>query len=156
MLLYRQKLNVRVAEILDVRHQSRGELAIGQQRVLRTTEPASQVNFVNRKGLCEIFFGGALLLPFGIAPLIAINVEDDRRRFGRDFGCETVRVGFLLLISLETRSYVVFVMRAFSGAGNEDLPDAAGAEPHGMAADVPFVKVACNADHLRVGRPDAE
>src|SRR5579883_618424 len=39
---------------------------------------------------------------------------------------------------------------------DEDLPDAAGAQPHGIAPPVPIVEIADDADALRIGRPDRE
>ena len=51
---------------------------------------------------------------------------------------------------------LVFVFVAGAGAGHEDFPVAVAAHAHGMAAAVPAIEVADDADAPRVRRPDHE
>src|SRR5579872_6881102 len=91
-----------------------------------------------------------------IAPLVAIQIENDGSGFWSDLRGEAVRIGLLLLIAMKTRPHEILVVRAVADAGNENFPDAAGAQPHRMAAAVPVVEVADDADHFGVRRPHRE
>src|SRR6185437_10747627 len=51
---------------------------------------------------------------------------------------------------------LVFVFVARLGAGDEDLPPAVAAHAHGMAAAIPQIEVADDADAARIRRPDDE
>src|SRR5216683_505523 len=114
------------------------------------------MDFVDGKRLLQMFFLGATLLPFGVVPLIAADIENDGGGFGRYFRREAVGVGLLLLIALDARPHLVLVMRAGARARNEDFPDPACAQAHGMAAAVPIVEIARDGDNFGVGRPDGE
>ena len=85
-----------------------------------------------------------------------LDIPDDRGGFGRDLALEGVGIGLELLIGGEARAHVVLVGGAIAQFGDEDLPDAAIAPAHGMAAGVPLVELAGHRDAFGVGRPDGE
>ena len=91
-----------------------------------------------------------------VGPLELAVVPDDRGVLGRGFEEEAVRVGLEDDVSVSAAD-LVFVKRALADAGNENLPDARGAEgAHLVEAPVPAVEAADDADALGVGGPHGE
>ena len=56
----------------------------------------------------------------------------------------------------EARPDVVLVSRAFAQLGNKNLPDSAGAPPHGVPARVPVIEIADHRNRLGIRRPDGK
>ena len=94
--------------------------------------------------------------PGRVLPLVPVDVPDHRGGFRRRLAVEGVGVGLELLVAGEARAHVVLVGRSLAQAGDENLPDAAIAAAHGMAADVPVVELAGDGDAFGVGRPHGE
>src|SRR5208337_5541689 len=81
---------------------------------------------------------------------------DDRGLCGGVFGGKGVRIALQAVDAEDLGADEVLVERAGADVGQEDLPDAAVAQAHGVAADVPIVEVAGDADHFGVGGPYGE
>ena len=150
---------MRVAHLLHVGDQPRGELAIGQPApaLFGNARPRPEVHFIDRHRPLE---PGAARPPrrhpLRIVPFV-VAAGDDRRRQRRQFETEPVRIGLEQQLAVQRRSDLELVVLPRRHAGNEDLPDARRPEaPHRMHAAVPPVEVADDADALRVRRPDAE
>ena len=94
--------------------------------------------------------------PRRVLPFVSRVVPHARRRFRRQFAIERVGVGLQLLVSREARPHVVLVRSALGEPGHEELPDAAVAPPHGVAARVPIVELAGQRDGLGIRRPHRE
>src|SRR6185436_17468292 len=93
--------------------------------------------------------------PLAVFPLIGRR-GDDRRGQRRNLEAQPERIDLdqdMAFAGAKLELVVVPLARR----RNEDLPYAARAQgPHGMAASVPVVEVADDADALGVGRPDSE
>ena len=151
-----QQLDVRVAHPLHVFDQVDGQFAIAQELPLRPAHPGFQVHFVDRDRRLQPVGAAARFHPVGVVPLVFVDIPDHRGRFRRHLAVEGVRIGLELLVGGEARAHVVLVRGALAQPGDEDLPDAAIAPAHGMAAGVPLVELAGHRDALGVGRPDGE
>ena len=114
------------------------------------------MNFVNAHRRTQRITFAALLEPCVVVPLEFFCFPDNRRLLGRDFEEKSKRVGVQLDVSVRVAN-LEFVMRSLPDAGNENFPYAGCAQqPHRMKAPVPVVKIADNADALRVRRPHGE
>ena len=150
------KLDVGVVEALDVFDEGVGELAVGKGVAVSVLHPAFEVDFVDAHGGFEPlgFFAG--VEPGFVVPLVAGPLMDDAGGKGRDFGAEGVGVALELFGVVKAAFDEVFVDVAGLDAGDEEFPDAAIAEAHGMAAGVPIVEDACDGDGEGGGGPDGE
>ena len=154
---HRQQLDVREAHVLGVGAQLVGQLEVGQRAVAleRVQPPGAEVDLVDRHRAVERAGLAPLLEPRLVVPDV-LRVMHDRRRLGRDLGLERDRVGLQADLAVG-REDLVLVVRAVADAGQEQLPDAAGAErAHRVDAPVPVVEVADHRDRPRGRRPDRE
>ncbi len=114
------------------------------------------MHFVERHGLVEGLRLRAVGEPGFVVPVVAIEIGDFRGGARRELGGETVRIGFVDLFAVGLLD-AELVERAFAEAGDEQFPDAAGdVFAERMAAGIPVVEIADDADALRVGGPDGE
>ena len=150
------ELDVGVVEALDVFNEGVGELAVSERVAFGVLHPAFQVDFVDAHGGFKPlgFFAG--FEPFSILPLVPGPLMDDAGGLGRDFGAEGVGVALELFGVVVTALDAVLVDVAGLDAGDEEFPDAAIAETHGMAAGVPVVEYAGDSDGERGWGPDGE
>ncbi len=151
-----QQLDVGVAHPHHVFDQLHRHLAVSQRLALRIAHPRFGVNFVDGNRRFQPVGFRPLLQPRGIVPVVVIDVPDHRRRFRRHFALECIGVSFELLMAGEARSHVVLVRGPLAQAWNKQLPEAAVAAPHGVAANVPIVELAGHGHVFRVRRPHRE
>ena len=101
-------------------------------------------------------FVAARFHPFAVAPLIAVEIVNQRRRFLAPLIEKSERIA-LQQKRAGVRADLEFVVRAFRHARQEKFPDAAAEQPaHRIDAAIPAIEIADNADALRVRRPDRE
>ncbi len=156
---HRQQLDVRVAQVLDVRAQLVGELEVGERAVAleRVEPPGPQVDLVDRDRVAQRLVLLALAQPLGVllAPDV-MRLEHHRGGLRRDLGGLGVRIGLeqdLVILGED----LVLVAGAGAHPGQEQLPDAGRAErAHGVQAAVPGVEVADHADRAGSRRPHGE
>jgi hypothetical protein len=158
MLGQGQDLDVGEAEVLHVRQQRVGQLAVAQPAValLRHPPPRAEVHLVHADGLLEPVRLPALVHPRLVVPLVLVVVPHHRRGARAQLGCERIGVRLLgqevvLPLDLELVEVALLHRR------HEQLPQP-GAAPvlHRMVPPVPPVEVADHADPYRVGRPHRE
>ena len=82
-------------------------------------------------------------------------VDHDRRGEGTHLAAEADRIGLQQQLARACDD-LVFVFVAGRGAGHEDFPVAVAAHAHGVAAAVPEIEIADDADAPRVRCPDHE
>ncbi len=150
MLGDRHQLDVREAEVGDVRGELVGQFAVRQPR-----PPGGQVDLVHRHRRLVRGRVGAAGQPLLVPPRVVRGVDDGRggrrdlRGTGQRIGAEGARAvgaGDLELVQL-----------ARADAGQEQLPHTGGTErPHGVAGAVPEVEAAGHPDPARVRRPHRE
>jgi len=152
------QLDVRVAHLLGVRHQRLGQLAVGQPlQPVRLAPPRAEMHLVDAQRRAQRVARGAGFHPGRIAPLVAVQVYDQRGGARAHLLGEAVGIGLLRLVASGARAQVVLVGRPFVQAGDEEFPDASvGVQAHGVNARVPAVEVADDADAVGVGRPHRE
>src|SRR6185503_14743068 len=80
MFLERQKLHVGEAQFRDVVGKRLGHLTISERTILvfHLAAPRTEVNFVNREWLAEVFASGASLHPLCITKLVPRRVDNRR------------------------------------------------------------------------------
>ena len=159
VLADRQQLDVRVAHLLAVLDELRGQLAVAQPaaRVARIAPPTAEVHFVDRHRRVE-------------RVVLAAAWRSTRRRstgsVSRSVTMLAVRGGtsaakpYGIALLDDVPAAVLdreLVVRALADAGDEQFPHAAGdVLAHRVAAAIPDVEVADDADALGVRRPDGE
>src|SRR5690606_26277340 len=150
-------LDVREAEILDVRAELLGELAVAEEPAVRGPPPGPEVHLVDRHRRMEPVAPRALGEPAGVAPLVPRRAGDDGgggrtvlEPLPERIGLDPQRAGLAV-------ADLVLIERARVEPRHEELPDA-GPAAHGerVAAAVPAVELADHADPLGVRRPDGE
>ncbi len=117
------------------------------------SQPRTQVHLIDRHGGLEQFRIPTLIHPLLVFPLVAIDIGDDRSRFRRRFHAKTIRIGLHLAIPTEARFDRVLVGRADLHARNEDFPNTACSQAHGIASGIPIVEIADDTHHDGVWRP---
>ncbi len=157
MAHHRHELDVREAEIGDVRRELIGELGVGQRAVVleRVQPPRAEVDLVDRHRAPQrraVLARGHVL---AVGPLVR-RAGHDRGRLRRDLGLERERVGLLLELAVLLAD-LELVVRAVHHAGDEELPDPRVAErAHRVQQALPVVEVAGDGDRARGRRPDGE
>ena len=133
-----------------------GQFAVAPRFRRRFFPPRADVDFINAHRRAQRVALAAFFQPGIVGPLEFFGVPDDGGLFGRDLEEKPERVGVQLDVAVRVAD-LEFVMRACADAGNENFPDAGGAEqPHGMEPPVPIVEIADDADALGVRRPDGK
>jgi hypothetical protein len=153
----RQQLDVREAEVADVGRQLVGELEIRQRAVVleRVAPPRAEVHLVDRHRPGQRRAAGTLGEVGRVVPLVR-RLVDDRRRLRRLLGLEGERVGLHEQLA-GLGADLELVARPGGDGGDEELPDAGGAErPHRVQPAVPEVEVPDDAHRPRGRRPDRE
>jgi hypothetical protein len=151
-----EEFDVGVAHVDDVADELVGELAVGEHVAVLVEEPGAEVDLVDGHGLFEPVGAGAAFHPVAVLPGVAVDGGDDGAGAGREFGEEGAGVGLHFAVAHVVGADEVFVDGAVGEAGDEEFPDAAGAEAHGVAAFVPAVEVAGDEDAFGGGGPDGE
>ena len=85
-----------------------------------------------------------------------VEIDHDRGRLRPHLGGEGDRIGLERQHVAVAADDLVFVLVAGARARHEDFPEAVAAHPHGVAAAVPVVEVADDADAPRVRREHRE
>src|SRR3954470_1220829 len=94
--------------------------------------------------------------PFAIVPVEAADVGDDRCVVRPQLHLERVRIGLELHVAVRVLD-LELVERAGTDVRYERLPYPRGTAPlHDVAAPVPLIEVADDADAPRIGRPHRE
>jgi hypothetical protein len=156
VLGHRQKFDVREAHALEIKHERSGEFAVAPRFVRGFFAPRADVDLVNAHRRTQRVAFAAFFEPRVVGPLEFFRVPDDRGLLGRHLEEKPERIGVQLDFAVRVAD-LKFVMRADADAGQENFPDARRAEqPHRMKTSVPAVKIADDADALRVRRPDRE
>ncbi len=146
----RHQLDVREAEVLDVRGQLLGQLPVGQAGT-----PGRQVHLVDGEGRLVHRPRAPLLLPRAVAPDVVRGVHD-RGGGRRRLGAPGHRVGAHRERAVGPGD-LELVQRALADARQEQLPHPRAAQrAHRMGRAVPVVEVADHAHAPGVGRPDGE
>ena len=159
MLHHRQQLDVREAVFLHVGHQAVRHFLIREKAivVLGHARPRPEMHLVNRHRTVDPRVPpGPGRHPSLVAPHVAGEVPDDRRRLRRHLERHAERIA-LLQDRARARANLELVLLAVGKIGDEDFPDAGRHEqPHGVHASVPAVEVADQADAIGIGRPHRE
>ncbi len=146
----RQQLDVRVAEVLHVRHELLGELAPPEPE-----PPRRRVHLVDRERPDEQVLGAAGGQPVVVLPLVA-GAVDDRCGLRRHLCRERERVGLEAKLAVAPDD-LELVLRALARAGDDGVPDAGRAgRLEQVDVAVPAVPVADHRDLLGVRRPHGE
>ena len=116
MLHHGHQLDMREAQVVDVRPELVGELAPAE-----APAPGRRVHLVHRDGQLERLLLPPRLDPVGVLPDV-VRLEDDRRRLRRHLGAKGVRVGLVAAVDVE------LVAVALARPRDEALPDAGVAE----------------------------
>ena len=155
----RQQFEMGVAKVLRMRRQLGRQLAIGQPAVafLRHPHPRPEVHFVDRHRLVLPVEAPARLAPGGVVPGIVVDHGNDGRRIRAQLEGKPVGIGLETQMSTVPRLDLELVALTFAEPGDEQLPDPRyPAHAHHVAAPVPAIEVADDADPLRVRSPYAE
>ena len=155
MLGDRQKFDMGETEIADIGRQLVGELAIGQPAAafVRSPPPGAEMHFVDRDRRIA-----ARCSPPAPAPDACdrLSVDDDRRRLGTQLGGKRDRIGFQRQQFAVAPENLELVSVSGRDRRHEDFPEAVAAHAHGVAAAVPKIEIADDADALRIGRKHSE
>jgi hypothetical protein len=144
---HRQELDVREAEVADVRRQLIGELPPAQAASVGRAAPGRRVQLVGRQRPLQLLLRMARLDPVRVLPLV-FRLEDHGCGLRRDLRLERNGVG--LFASVE----VVLVVLTDSRALDDAFPDPGGVDRFQLVrGGVPVVEVADHAHVLRVRRP---
>ena len=104
------------------------------------------MDFINQHRLIQGFGFGAFGHPFVVTPLIAFNVDDNRRIGGAKLGKKSVGVGFFSVIGIKTRDDIITIDLAFAQAGDKQLPHANRVmTTHRMKTRIPSIEIADDA-----------
>ena len=155
----RQQLEMRKAEIFDVRDQRVGEVAIRQRQIaaLAFAPPRPEMDLIDRDGLVARDALRALLHPRFVGPNVARRRRDDRGGRRSQLALKSQRIALERQERAARAGDFVLVRTTRQIARDENLPDPAlGAKAHRMDPAVPSVEVADDADATRVRRPDRE
>ena len=114
------------------------------------------MHFVDRNWVLQMIAMRARFHPLLISPLVGSEITHHGGGLGRNLGGKSVWIGFLLAKTVRMGPHGVLVVNSGANARQEDFPNSAGAQPHGMAALVPVVEISHHGDHLGVGRPHGE
>jgi len=150
------EFDVGVVETFDVFDEGVSELAVGEGLAVGVLHPAFKMDFVDTDRGFEPLGLFAFIEPRFVLPFVAGPLMDDAGGFGRDFGAEGVGIALELVGVVVTTLDAVLVDVARLDAGDEEFPDAAVAETHGMTGGIPVVENAGDGDGEGGGRPDGE
>ena len=149
------ELDMGVAHLLNVGNELFGKLAVAQE-VLAVLAPGACVHLIYIRGavvdiLCvELFY-----VPL-VSPAEALQLVEFRSGVRAELHVIAVRVGLELYKTVRAFNAVLVVV-VLLYAGHEQLPDTAVAYlVHRVAAPVPVVEVADNADRARIRSPYPE
>ena len=133
-----------------------GQFQIAQHPVARRAPPRPQMHLVDRDRRVDGVLRGPAVHPVVVLP-VAANCPDNRGICGRMFRPEPDRIGLQRQHRAARPLDLVLVGRALAQTGNEDLPHAGRAPaPHRVAAAIPDVEIAHDADAFRIRGPDRE
>ena len=152
MLGNRQEFEVRETEVDGVGDQCFRQAVPVEETAILVAPPGAEVNFVDGDRRIELAAGAD-----GPALFLPRQAVDDRGGGRAQFGGKSVRVGFVGQNAAVPGANLVLVAGPGFQARDEQFPDAAfTAQAHRVAAAVPGVEVADDADALRIRRPDGE
>ncbi len=148
----RHKLDVSIAHFLNIRNKLVCELLVAEI-ILAVFLPRTRVNLVNiNRAVVNVRFCKLFLIRF-VRPLEAVEVEELRRGVRTKLHMSSVRVGFQLYQTVGGFN-AEFVVVILLYPLDKQLPDTAVVDfIHIMTSSVPVVKIADNANRLRVRRP---
>ena len=154
------ELDVREAQVGDVRHQRVGDLVprvelTGSAVAVGVLPPRREVHLVGRHRLVDGLLRAAGLDPGVVAPLV-LGLPDHRGGARRLLGVLGERVGPVGPLPVGAAE-AVLVLRPDAGARDVGVPDARPVEPrHRVRGAVPAGPLAGHLDLQGVGRPDPE
>ena len=158
MLHHWHELDVRKAQVVDIRSQFRRQFAIAVPAVALglVAHPRAYMDFVHRNRRVPGISLVAQPHPFVVGPLV-IEVPHNRTGARRRFMMKAVGIGLVDAVHVKPRTQVVLVDRTLPQAGNEALPDA-GMFPrsHRVRIRIPAIEVPDHRDALGIGRPHRE
>src|SRR5512134_114317 len=155
----RHELDMRKAQLLDIRHQLVREFAIGQVTIafLRLTPPGPGVDLINGHGGIPVVAVSAAAHPLLVVPGIIGGIRNNRSGSRRTFSFGGAWIGLLGQPIAEPVLELILVDLAFVNVREEQLPHTAFvATAHRVAATIPCIEVADDADLSRIRGPDGE
>ena len=151
MLRHGQKLEMRVAHVLDVRHERIGELIPGIKAPVRVPPPRTGVDFINIPRPAE---RAAVCHPFAVRPVIGERV-DARGGAGAHLGREREGVGFPDNGAVRALDDV-FIELSGACARDKAAPYAEPVPAEPVRAVAPRAEIARHTYASRIRRPYAE
>ena len=153
---HRQQLYMGVAHLGDVRDELVCQLRVVVRDIVLFGLPAARVHLVDIHRAVDhvrLFLCG---LPGGVVPCKAGQIVDLAAVGRPGLGVEGVGIGLVDKVAC-TGGYAIFINIVFLHAGNEQFPHGIAIHlVHGMAAGLPAVEVAHNADGCGVRCPYTE
>ena len=157
MLADRQQLDVREPQVVHIRDELVGQPIITKEAVAFAPAPGAGVHLVDRDGARTFLEGFASAQPIVVLP-VDVRFSDDARCGGRrrlERECKGVALERHAVAS--RTDDLVLVECAFADARQKQLPDPGlDAPSHRVAAAVPGIEVAHDADAAGIGRPYRE
>lgn len=152
----RHQLNVRVAQVLHVLDQQVRQLAIIVKLSSITGPfPGPEMHFVNGNWLFIPARTFTLGHPFTVAPIVSVQVVDDRGAFRWQFCRERIWIRLLQQVSLIAAD-AEFVRIALLHSRNKSPPDSVAARIQPMLTMHPHVEIAEDGNFGRVRCPDGK
>ena len=152
----RQQFDMGKPHALHMLGQSRRNLAVGEQAIVLTAHPRTEMHFVHEHRLTQRVGVGALRQPGTVLPIIRAARLHDRCVSRSLLHLERIRIG-LDAQRATGRPDLELVHRLGANARHEQFEHATGSQPpHLMCASVPAVEGADYRDARGVRGPDSE
>jgi hypothetical protein len=151
MLRHRQQFDMGEAHVDGIDRKLFGQFAVRQPvlAVLTFASPRTEMDFVNGHRCIECID----IVARRRGARQRGGIEDNRCRGGPHFRAKSDRVGLERQQFAGSAQDFIFVFVSGARARHEDFPIAVAAHPHDVAAAVPDIEVADDADPLRIGGP---